>query len=190
MYNGYNVEFVEDRFGNPNSAISYGYYQIPPGVYIKGDFTISFWIRNSNDYAKTIFKFENNTYDTILIFSNGFATNWYGVYGDIYSTDWKLVVATLSGRTGSLYINGLLKIQKNEMYIPLNVKRITNIGNIGEAVYQQQNNLNSYLDDLRIYDRALSQSEIYQLLCYPSNSNSTIIKITNMTNTITNLTST
>ncbi len=46
LYNGYNYLFVSDRFCTPNSAIYLrnGYLQIPDGVYLSGDFTVTVWI--------------------------------------------------------------------------------------------------------------------------------------------------
>ena len=47
MFDPVNAEFVEDRFGKPNSAVylNSGYAKLPPGVYIEGDFTLSVWVK-------------------------------------------------------------------------------------------------------------------------------------------------
>ena len=77
MYNRENVDFVEDRFGNPNSAIRFngGSYQVPPGVYFNGDFTISLWIKSINDktFHASIFDFGNFDNDSYYGgYSNGY----------------------------------------------------------------------------------------------------------------------
>jgi hypothetical protein len=47
FYGGENYSFVEDRFGKPHSAIylNNGFLQIPPGVYIHGDYTIAVMVK-------------------------------------------------------------------------------------------------------------------------------------------------
>ena len=45
MYDGSSVSFTQDRFNRSNQAIdlNYGYYRLPPGSYICGDFTFALW---------------------------------------------------------------------------------------------------------------------------------------------------
>ena len=205
LYQGYNVEFVKDRFGNPNSAIriSWGFYKIPPGVYFNGDFTIAVWIKLNffSPYRNRILFFgklyggvvdnrnvlfndhylelivENNkigigySYDSINSFSG--QTSLLSS-SSLTLGEWTFIVATLSGTTASLYINGIQSTQcvnNNFFYIPFKKYRETNY--IGPAI--------QYLDDLRIYDRALSQFEIYALLYNTSDFNRTNF-FTNETN--------
>ena len=143
MYNGYNVQYVADRFGNPNSAIRFsdGYYQIPSGFYFKGDFTISVWLKvNVFVPYSTILEFINAPYfDYVSIKSNYYSifhpqlTIGYS-YSNNYITSpisllrgkWTHLVVTLSGTTGSIYLNGMLASQSNYMYIPRNINRTTN----------------------------------------------------------------
>ena len=182
MYNGLNVEFVKDRFGNPNSAIRFsgGYYQIPTGVYFKGDFTISLWLKKNlflrSNYPILIFA--SGRYDFVSIrtaYTNlhteipllSISSSNVGSQLNIFKLKWMHLVFTLSGTTGSFYINGMLLGQSFDMFIPRNVNRTSNY--IGKAT-SNYGNLWSDLDDLRIYDRALSQSEIYDLLSSPSTS--------------------
>jgi hypothetical protein len=171
MYNGYNVEFVNDRFGNPNSAIRFteGYYQIPPGVYFNGDFTISVWYKPINTlYSGTIMTFGNIGSDNIQLI-NSDKLNFHIHVMNYYSTietsnrltigQWAHLGITSSENNCSFYINGLLIVQTNDMYIPRNINRTSNyIGRSGEYY-----NLWADLDDLRIYNRSMSQAEINAL---------------------------
>ena len=46
-----NVTYTTDRYGNPNQALTLpgdGYYKLPDGVYINGDFTFIAWVRVYN----------------------------------------------------------------------------------------------------------------------------------------------
>jgi hypothetical protein len=184
MYNGYNVGFVKDRFGNPNSAIRFidGYYQVPTGVYFKGDFTISLWLKTNLFVSySNILEFTNgqylvsinsNSYDRFIpqlkisfYYSDSYV---YSSQFDILKGQWTHLVTTLSGTTGSFYINGMLVGQSFNMFIPRNVNRTSNF--IGKNSWNYYGNLWADLDDLRIYDRALSQTEIYDLLSSPSTS--------------------
>jgi hypothetical protein len=208
MYNGYNVEFVKDRFGNPNSAIRFsdGYYQLPSSFYFKGDFTISLWLKinvlvpnsrilafsrdNYNDAVSLILYQYSSNYPLkpqLTIGSSGYSSNLIPPF-DLVRGQWMHLVCTLSGTTGSFYINGMLVDQSNDMYIPRNNSRTSNF--IGKDGYYSYGNLWSDLDDLRIYDRALSQTEIYDLLSCSSAFNSTS-SISNTTNkpSVTNQTS-
>jgi hypothetical protein len=187
MINGYNVKFVEDRFGKPNSAIRFsdGFYQVPSGFYFKSDFTISVWLKvNVFVPYSTILEFASEqNIDYVSLKTNNYNTNKLQPiltigfsYSNSYVTSpyylprgqWTHLVVTLSGTTGSVYLNGILSAQINDMYIPKNINRTSNF--IGKDTSNYYGNLWSDLDDLRIYDRALSQSEIYDLLSSPSTS--------------------
>ena len=42
-----NITYAMDRFNNPNEALSFpgnGYYNMPTGVYVAGDFTVLAWV--------------------------------------------------------------------------------------------------------------------------------------------------
>ena len=171
MYNGYNVDFVSDRFGNPNSAIRFaeGYHQIPPGVYFKGDFTVSLWYKPINTLnSGTIMVFGNIGSDNIQLINSEKLYFYIHVmsYNSIIETSnrlsigqWAHLVITSSENSCSFYVNGLLTVQTNDMYIPRNVNRTSNyIGRSGEYY-----NLWADLDDLRIYNRSMSQAEINAL---------------------------
>ena len=179
MYNGYNVDFVKDRFGNANSAIRFtdGYYQVPPGVYFNGDFTVSVWIKPINGF---------NTWERIIDFGNGAPSDniqFISSYSDsgkpvfnlyvmnheshidpnlpLIIGQWTHLVFTLSETTGSLYMNGLLISQNNIMYVPRNINRTSNY--VGKSNLNGHGNLWADLDDLRFYNRSMTQAEVNYL---------------------------
>jgi hypothetical protein len=177
MYNGVNVDFVKDRFGKPNSAIrfSYGFYQVPSGVYFKGDFTVSVWIKAIGSfYNAPIFDFGNGgSSDNIRFISTSYyySQSFYMFFKNYESRidasftlvlgQWTHWVFTLSDTVGSFYANGLLIVQTNDMFIPRNINRTSNY--IGKSNWDWQGNLWADLDDLRIYNRSMSQAEINAL---------------------------
>ena len=136
MYNGYNVKFVNDRFGNPNSAIRFsnGFYQVPPGFYFRGDFTISVWIKiNVFVPYSTILEFASEvvslkTTSSSSPFQPSLTTSFSYVTSPYYLLrgQWTHLVVSLSGTTGSVYLNGVLSAQSNGMNIPRNINRTTN----------------------------------------------------------------
>ena len=174
MYNGVNVEFVEDRFKIPNSAIrfSVGSYQIKPGFYFNGDFTISLWVKllNPNSYDHKIITFTNDAvgdsvylkfyYNQVRLYcivrnsESYISSSINNLYGQ-----WTHIAATLSESTGYLYLNGILAAQSNNMYIPRNVNRTSNYVGIDSG----QASLWADLDDLRIYNKPMNQSDVYNL---------------------------
>ena len=179
MYNGYNVQFVDDRFGKPNSAIRFsdGYYQVPSGVYFNGDYTIAVWVKiNVQIPSSRIIDFNNGCYmdNTILATSNmGNSQPYLQQFISTFESklasnlalitgQWTHLVVTLNEMTGSIYINGLLTSQVFNIYTPKYVNRTSNF--IGKSCSADDGNLQADLDDLRIYNRALSQSEIYDLI--------------------------
>ena len=179
MYNGYNVEFVKDRFGNSNSAIRFteGYYQVPPGVYFNGDFTVSVWIKPINvfnQWARIIDFGNGGLSDNIQFLSSysdrGQPTFYVYIYNYGSSVDpnmqliigqWTHLVFTLKESVGTLYMNGLQISQTNTMYVPRNVNRTLNY--VGKSNWDGVSNLWADLDDLRFYNRSMTQAEVNYL---------------------------
>jgi hypothetical protein len=179
MYNGYNFEFVSDRFGDPNSAIRFteGYYQIPPGVYFNGDYTISVWIKAINTLdAGIIMDFGNSGSDKIKFMTSytsyvsyAVKPTFYVYTRSSYSTietsnsltigQWTHLLFTSSENSGSVYMNGLLIGKTNNIFTPRNINRTSNY--IGRS--DGYSNLWADLDDLKIYNRSMSPAEINAL---------------------------
>ena len=80
---------------------------------------------------------------------------------------WFFVTATLSGTSGgTIYVNGALSGGNSGMQLPNGVNRTSKF--IGKSNLQDQALVNMVLQDLRIYNRSLSQREIATLMrSYP-----------------------
>ena len=199
LYNGVNVEFVEDRFGNPNSAIRFteGYYQIPPGIHFKGDLTVSLWIKPTlnmeiimdftDDRIFTYnkirllcsYRYDNNSSSSSVnpliaiprcqIF-NVDSRSIFASRNPLSIGQWTQLVFTFNENIGSVYMNGLLTGQKNDINTPKNIN--ATLSYIGKSTWIENGNLWADLDDLRIYNRSLSQAEVNSLFLQQVNKGS------------------
>ena len=179
MIYGANNTLSSDRFNNPNSALDFqsGYNTVPSGVYFNGDFTFTVWIYyNQNAVSARILEFSNSKTDVVSLQSSYLSNGSPGMalsVGSGSSTNtfftpalqtgrWYHVAFEVCGTTGKIYVDGQLKVSGAQVR-PSNVNRATNFiggNNYGSA------NLNAKLDELRIYNRCMSQNEIMNLMNY------------------------
>ena len=180
MYGGVNVSFTNDRFNNPNSAIdfNYGYYIIPPGEYVCGDFTFSVWayIRNQVTYFNRFIDLGDGPYADNIVIAYSQGSGNYKVLIHIYNgggafnatispnpitfNTWDHYAFTLRSNIGSLYINGNL-VASSTQYLPKCINRTYNY--IGKSNFQDYN-ANAIYDEIRLYNRALDLVEIQNLM--------------------------
>jgi hypothetical protein len=177
------ISFTTDRFGNENSALvlNGGWTKVSNVYYFNTlEFTISVWI----------YPLENSTLTCIIDF--GFDTGTNSVFLSlnvdssrvpsfeisansrevIISTEklileeWQLITATyIEGKMMSIYINE--RITGNKSVTPKLENRTASsycfiIGKSREVNEEQYSF--SYLDDLRFYNKSLTQSEIIELM--------------------------
>lgn len=180
------VALTEDRFGNANSAYSFDgvddYINIPRSDSIEpaNSLTVSAWV-NPDDVSSwhqiitKRFSESNDPYNSyILTTSNDGASNkWLfavsnGSAGSqtlLNSTDtiasnaWSYIVGTYDGSAMNFYINGALvgsTLKTGDIgYSDLSLR-------IGRAIGGVQS-FKGNIDDIRIYNRALTESEIQTL---------------------------
>ena len=182
MIYGANNALFPDRFNNPNAALNFlnGYNTVPTGVYFNGDFTISVWISyNQMTNLTKIIEFSNNKADLVSFYSSvnktGFVITKGTTRRDIFFTQtsvtlqtnrWYHLAVTLYNTLSNVYVDGLVKASGTQQ-IPTNINRATNFigGNsFGDAM------LNAKIDELRIYNRCLSQNEIMNLINFSNTS--------------------
>ena len=177
------VTATTDRFGVANAALAFngsnGYIDVPDGVYFNGsNFTVSAWVRMA----------AYNSWSRLLDFGNGSANNnvliglTNGATGrpaaEIYNgtitggqitspsstlpiNQWALLTYSWSNGTGSISINGNQVIQGLQS-APLNIARTINY--IGRSNWAGDAYANARMDDFRIYNRLLTDSEQQALL--------------------------
>ena len=204
---GRSVTLTADRFGNASSAIHFngGYYTVPSRIYFSGDFTIAVWLKlNSASAYQPILDFgdtlqTNNVwvspydstarYPCIEMYDPSQYDPTYGCSCSQYLgttavtlNSWFLYVLTLNGTTAKLYLNGTLTNTFTGFSVPKNTIRNTNY--IGSDSFRSPLLL-ADLDDLRIYNRTLSQAEINILLTMTSSQTTTTTISTSTTSTLT-----
>jgi len=182
MTQGNLTSFVGDRFCNPNSALALngGWTQVPSGIYFdSSEFTISVWIYplNVGSWSRII-DFGNGpgSENIIFSFSDG---NSLKPFFELYSgpsknistisskpitlNHWQFLTATFNGSMARIYLNGTLIGEPNsQSYIqPFNLSRSNCY--IGKSNWADGNSY-TQLDDLRFYNKSLTQEEINELM--------------------------
>ena len=180
-----NIENGVDRFGNPNG--SFRFNGINSKVTVTGfpalidKFSYSCWIKTiGNNWNNNIQSFgllgtgpSNHTwgfgYHNISRRWDLWDTtpdSWYTDYSS-YATnnllDWTYVTVVYSTTQKYLYVNGVL-LNSKSVVLPLRFRGDNTlvIGNFQGTVPNEQA-FNGYIDDIRIYSRAVSSSEVQAL---------------------------
>ena len=187
--NGSGFSFTFDRFCNPNSAILLNntYLQAPPAVYFSGDFTVIAWM-NLRVLATRIIDFGNGSPSDNVFFSfnnnqNLFAGIHYTRVSDnsytnsnstfLKTNKWFHVAFVLNGKTGTIYVNGVVQGTESNMNVPRNVTRTLSF--IGKSNWPNNPLANAVFDDLKIYNVALSADLIQR--DYNTSSNNGLFKV-------------
>ena len=185
----FQVSGTTDRFGNLNSAYSFdgisSYIEVTnsAGFDLGGnDFTISVWVNSQSNIvsqgthliSKSVNALVLGTYDngssglpnTNAKYGVGFDTYGknYGIYPDILpKTGWNHIVCVKSSSGYDYFIN-------NQKYtLPFNLNNVSKSDINSALFFGKKNgayagsNFSGYLDDIAIYNRALTQQEITNL---------------------------
>ena len=185
LTNGANCKLSNDRFGRPNSAISLnnGYYKVPTGTYLSGDFTLSLWFNvRSMETMPTMFEVSNYQlggdndrvsfflFDSKIRFTISEATkNRLACIALIFRVElnkWIHATFVYAKNSRKIYINGVEQVITcviDTREGPTNVIRSTNF--IGRNVNTLRFNYSwpdfkGDLDEIRIYNYALADAQI------------------------------
>ena len=178
----YNNEFpCYDHNDKEDSCIELdnGYLVIPSGVYFNSEFTLTAWVEpgGTSDTYTRILEFGNGVKsDNIILMLNGDSTSayyprFYTFYSSsqiavvsntrVYANAFYFLAATFESTQAKLYINGVLVGSISyTSFLPKNVIRTRNY--LGGSSWGGSQT-NSVIDDIRIYNRALSATEIVEL---------------------------
>ncbi len=176
-----------DRFGHQGKALLFNgnnqYVSVANNVW-SDSLTLSAWI-NANDFGSTnpqtagrviIFKAPNTGYNCDYSLSVGYdqnsqarvsfnfgqgSTQYTSITGNIVlqTNQWYLVTATRANGISKIYINGVMDVSTTYSYTPYNQN--FNLL-LGMSVNANQS-FSGALDELRIYNRALSVQEILNI---------------------------
>ena len=167
LFNGLNNALVTDRYGRPSSSLylNYGSLQAPNGAYIYGDFTLTTWVKMyALENARRLFIIPTSSGNNIFfsLTLNGSGPYYYYKNGDQAASSqltigkWQHLAFTIKGSTLSIYIDGILKY--NGQTTPITNEYHTNVF-LG---YQIGHCPNAELDDVKIFNRSLTQTELIQ----------------------------
>ncbi|WP_420852197.1 DUF5695 domain-containing protein [Paenibacillus hamazuiensis] len=175
--NGSGATWAAGKISNAVSLNgSSSYVSMPSGI-VSGlnDFTISAWVKigSLGDWAR-IFDFGTGTGSYMFLSPQpggaglryAITTGGNGAEQQLSYTQatptgtWQHVAVTLSGTTGTLYVNGTAVATNTSMTLKPSSLGNTTQNYIGKSQYTGDAYLNGLVDDFRIYNRALSASEI------------------------------
>jgi hypothetical protein len=169
------ASMVTDRFGNPNSAFSFNgtsdYIKVMNSENLdfkpKG-FTLAAWVNYDNNLSDVVVLSKHRySYGTgyVLGVEKNQAKVFLDQYGHLATTEtysdsqWHFIVCTYDGTTLILSVDGIQKGNQKVAYNRTNTSKLC----IG-ASENNSGGINGYysglIDDVRIYNRALSESEI------------------------------
>jgi hypothetical protein len=172
-----------DRFGNPNMAYDFDgvddYISFPSDIYFDGAFTVSAWanIRTVQSWCRLLdFGNGSNSDNVLLAFSGASSGNFVAEViggGQLYSNttfplnNWTFICVTLdSDNILSIYENNVLSSSMLVSLMPQNIIRTLNY--LGKSNWGFDAYADGQIDDVRIYNRALSTSEIDDLFNEPN----------------------
>lgn len=182
-----NVVLTSDRFGNANSAYRFpgqpfNYISVPDDETLHcSTFTLNAWVyTDAENYGSGYLinkgRDINNGSYRLLVRDVG-ATNLYGGSNDAYIDDnpetgvWHMVTGTVEGKTARYYLDGVLMDERTLSYpfVYNNSDPLT----LGMHYYSGVPSYWAYpllgvMDDVRIYNRVLSPSEIKTLYHEPN----------------------
>ncbi|HXN34349.1 MAG TPA: LamG domain-containing protein [Polyangiaceae bacterium] len=150
------------------------YVILPPGI-VNGltSFSISAWFYlNDGTLNSRVFDFGSGTTDYMFltpeqmrfaISTSGFGGEQQIVGPTIPTSVWRHVAVTLSGATGTLYVNGVAQTPNTNMTLKPTSLGSTTQNWIGRSQYANDAYLNGKVDNFRIYNRALSAAEVQAL---------------------------
>lgn len=174
-----NVSAAADRFGQPNSALSFqgtinSYVSLgaPESLKFTGDFTVTAWVNftGGTENPRVVSYGEGFGYELLTSEASG-SRHWIGHLATekvlptptSEAASWYLVSLLRSGTTASVYVNANLIGSATISGTPVYSGDLM----LGRKSIQDANEPRNYwggsIDDVRFYSRALSTGELSQL---------------------------
>ncbi len=170
------TSFINDRFGNPLSALKLngtnGHVVVPNGQWFAPEFTVSTWL-NPQAYATWSriidFSIATGNETVLLAITNATSGNLASQIrqgttdlgtptgGSAPLNQWSHVALVYNGISQLVYLNGSL-VASVASGAPRQLTRILNY--IGRSPFSNDAYANAAFDDLMIWNRALTQSEL------------------------------
>ena len=188
--------WCNDRKGTSNGALCFGgsYCTVPSGVYFNSAFTITVWVFPSNvSFHSRIIDFGNGLDSDNIVLSLSYLNSLQPYFvilsgsnlvfaatssQPITLNQWQLVVATFNGTNARIYLNGTLVADSNTQNHTRSFYLARSNCYIGKSNWNVDGYSHSYLDDLRFYNKSLTQEEIIELMNYSKSKTNLFSQIT------------
>ena len=172
----------QDTEYNSCMPINYGYLNIPSGTYFNTEFTVSAWVQPidiTDTYTRILeFGTGKSSNNVILMFNADSTSQLYPRFYVIQSgtqicaistiqiskLSWHFVAATFTATLANIYVDGVLA--GSVAYKNLALASVVRTKNYVTGSSWGDSVTRSYVDDIRIYNRALSTLEIQQLYLF------------------------
>ncbi|RNA07758.1 glycoside hydrolase [Brachionus plicatilis] len=181
LYEPINCLFSNDRFGTNASALSFnnGFMKAPSGDYLGGnEFTVLAWVKLREyltwqrllDFSNGGFK--NNIYVSLsnsqkmirFMIANNNVESEYDVISSVLTLNiWYHLGITLNQGLMSIYVDGNLKNSKLTENLSLSTVDYKEYCFIGKSVFGHDPNGNFECDDIKFFNKALTDAEIDKL---------------------------
>jgi hypothetical protein len=178
MIYGANNTLCPDRFNKSKSALNFenGYNVLTNEINFNGDFAITVWINyNKLTNLSRILEVSNSNNDFVAFYSalddlacpgltitNGLEKLTEHKCNKTLATGkWYHLAISICGSVSRLFVNGALDSKREQVLSIFDINGTRNY--VGGNSFDGPN-LNAKIDELRIYNRCLSQNEIMNLM--------------------------
>jgi hypothetical protein len=175
MTKGANTKYMEEhKVGEKSLSLGSQFAQLPYSVANSDELTITLWVnwRSSSTQCQRIFDFGNDTEHYMFLTPNNSYTNAMRFAikngGDEQTLDcqykltantWKHVAVVIGKERTAIYVDGEEAASTTGITIrPSDIRPVLNY--LGRSQFASDPNLSAYLDDVRIYNYALSTDEV------------------------------
>ena len=161
-------------------GLNKGYYTIPTDVYFNSEFTLTAWVKpdtDSDKYSRIVEFGNGKANDNVILMMNSDSTStFYPQFCVVHNSNtqkcigsstalslnnWNFIAATFTSTQANIYVSGILSGSISySSFLPANINRSRNY--VAGSSWGGSNTESS-IDDIRIYNRALSASEILDL---------------------------
>lgn len=170
-----NAFYSKDRHGNVNSSLRlrHGYLKAPIAVYFHNEFTITLWFKLNSigNYARIIdfgngpnsdnifltCCFGNSSHIGFFIFNKNNFT-FVKSLSRLKLHKWTHLTFVFNKTIAKIYINGRLDAVNSNMISPRNI--IRNLNYFGKSNWIADSNADSFLSQVKIFNKALSDKSI------------------------------
>ncbi len=165
------VTFIDGFFGKRVNFVNGTDHITVPNIPMSQEMSFCFWISRLESNTRAIIQKRTSSYNGFFIFLyNGDIMVDIGGYANRWATGVQIPLDTNTHITITYNINGL-KLYKNGLLVAstilgdhtLDVEKVATIGNGGGSV-ENQYPLHGTLDDIQIYNKALSEPDIKRIM--------------------------